>query len=168
MRASQARSHAGRMVTTSTRARSSRSALAAAAAVLIIAVPVATWWLIGQQNADGLPSSDLDYAVRPLSIGSGQETELGAVALLLTAVATAVLLHATRRQRFDPRWWQAILPLLVAGLLLGVGWRILTAGVIGANIGAAFTVFFAGPVFAALVVGAVVRGLLLRFAGGTG
>ncbi|MFD9567050.1 hypothetical protein [Streptomyces sp. NPDC059994] len=152
------------MVTTSKRARSPRGAwVAGAAAVLIAAVPVAAWWLMGQQNVDGVAPAELDYAFRPLAIGPAQETALGAAALLLALCSAVFLLDASRRGRFDARWWQVVLPLLAAGLLLGVGWRILTAGVIGANIGAGLALFLAGPTVTALVAGAVVRGLLLRF-----
>ncbi|GAA0612915.1 hypothetical protein [Streptomyces crystallinus] len=152
------------MVTTSIRARSHPGArVAGAAALLIAAAPVAAWWLMGQQNVDGVPPAELDYAFRPLAIGPTQETALGASALLLTLCSAVFLLDASRRGRFDTRWWQVILPLLAAGLLLGVGWRILTAGVIGANIGAGLTLFLAGPTVAALVAGAVTRGVWLRF-----
>ncbi|MFD9483581.1 hypothetical protein ACFWBX_06170 [Streptomyces sp. NPDC059991] len=153
------------MLTTSIRARSPRGpSVAAAAAGLVAAVPVAAWWLTGRQDVDGIPPTELDYAVRPLSLGPGQETALGAVSLLLAVCSAAFLLHTSRRKRFDPRWWQVVLPLLAAGLLLGVGWRIVTAGVIGANIGAGLTIFLAGPAIAALVAGALIRGLWLRFA----
>ncbi|WP_143676326.1 hypothetical protein [Streptomyces sp. TLI_146] len=135
----------------------------AAAVVLVAAVPVATWWLTGQQNAQGFAPSELDYAVRPLALGPGLETALGAVALALAGVSAGALLRASWQERFDPRWWQVVLPLLAAGMLLGVGWRILTAGVIGANIGAGFVVLLGDPAVAALVLWAVGCGLGLRF-----
>ncbi|MEV6551488.1 hypothetical protein AB0M57_22630 [Streptomyces sp. NPDC051597] len=153
------------MPTPSIPARSPRGAsIAAAAAGLVAAVPVVAWWLTGQQDVDGIPPAELDYAVRPLSLGPGLERALGVISLLVALGSLAFLLHASRRERFDPRWWQVVLPLLIGGLLLGVGWRIVTAGVIGANIGASLTIFLAGPVIAALVAGALIRGLWLRFA----
>jgi hypothetical protein len=45
--------------------------------------------------------------------------------------------------------------------LAGFGWRVFTAGVIGANIGAGLYAFFVGPVIAALLVWAVFRSVTL-------
>lgn len=49
----------------------------------------------------------------------------------------------------------------MAGLLVGVGWRVLTAGVIGANIGAGLVIVFGGPVVAGLLLWALGRGVWL-------
>jgi hypothetical protein len=70
----------------------------------------------------------------------------------------------------DRRWWEVIGPLVVAGLMVGVGWRVLTAGVVGANIGAGLALMTGGPVVAALLLWALVRALLLvrRRPGGDG
>lgn len=48
-----------------------------------------------------------------------------------------------------------LIPLAVAGVIAGAGWRVLTAGVIGANIGAGLVVFLAGPLVGVLVVWAL-------------
>jgi hypothetical protein len=132
-----------------------------AAAVLVAAAPVAAWGLMGQQNAAQLPPSQLDYAFRPWDLPNGLDTALGAVALLLAGVGAALLVRDTRRGSLDRRWWGVLAPLIVAGLLVGVGWRVLTAGVIGANIGAGLAIFFGGPVVAGLLLWALVRGVQL-------
>ncbi len=61
-----------------------------------------------------------------------------------------------RRASADLRWLAVVLPLLAAAVLLGWGWRVLTAGVIGANIGAGLVVAFGGP----LVVAALLWSLI--------
>jgi hypothetical protein len=52
-------------------------------------------------------------------------------------------------------------PLLLIGVLIGFGWRVFTAGVTGANIGAGLFIFFAGPVIVALLACAVFRSVTL-------
>lgn len=131
------------------------------AAVLVAAVPVAAWGLMGQQNADELPSADLDYAFQPLNIPDGTAALIGAIALALAGVGAAMLVRASRRGSLDRRWWGVLAPLTVAGVIVGVGWRVLTAGVVGANIGAGLVIIFGGPVVAGLVLWALFRGVWL-------
>lgn len=136
---------------------STRGALPTAAAVLTAGVPVATWGLMGQQDADGFTASELDYAYRPLSVTDGAAALIGALALALVVAAGALLVRAANRGALDRRWRGVLAPLVVAGLIVGAGLRILTAGVIGANMGAGLTILFGGPVVAALVLWAVGR-----------
>lgn len=136
---------------------STRGALPTAAAVLTAGVPVATWGLMGQQDADGFTPSELDYAYRPLSVTDGTAALIGVLALALVVAAGALLVRAANRGALDRRWWGVLAPLVVAGLIVGAGLRILTAGVIGANIGAGLTILFGGPAVAALVLWAVGR-----------
>ncbi|MFE9768870.1 hypothetical protein ACFYPC_30875 [Streptomyces sp. NPDC005808] len=139
-----------------------RGTLLTAAGVLIAAVPVAAWGLMGQQNSTELPTSQLDYAFEPLGIPDGTATVLGATALVLAGACAALLVRASRSGGgLDKRWWGVLAPLVMAGLLAGTGWRILTAGVIGANIGAGLVVFFMVPAVAGLVMWALGRGVWL-------
>lgn len=62
----------------------------------------------------------------------------------------AVLTWATGRRVLDPRWWAVLILLVVAGCIVGLGRRALTAGVIGANIGAGLFVFVGSPNVVAL------------------
>lgn len=48
-------------------------------------------------------------------------------------------------------------PLVIAGVVVGAGQRVLTAGVIGANIGAGLAMIFAAPAAAGLVLWAAGR-----------
>ncbi|MFG2289491.1 hypothetical protein ACGFOU_25900 [Streptomyces sp. NPDC048595] len=139
----------------------------AASVVLVAAVPVATWGLIGRQDAPGYSPSELDHAVQPLPLAESLETSLGVICLVLAVVSGALLAYASRSDTFDRGRWMVLLPLLVAGLIVGAGWRVLTAGVIGANIGAGLVIWAGGPVTAALLFWALFAGLK-RHDGGEG
>nr|WSY49469.1 hypothetical protein OG999_04430 [Streptomyces sp. NBC_00886] len=132
-----------------------------AAATLVATVPVAVWGLLGRQDVDGFPASELDYAYRPLDISDGTAAVIGVIALLLAGVGGALLVRGSRRGELDRRWWEVLAPLMLAGVIVGVGWRVLTAGVLGVNIGAGLTILFGGPVMAGLLVWALVRGIRL-------
>ncbi|WBB63375.1 hypothetical protein O7599_12980 [Streptomyces sp. WMMC500] len=135
-----------------------RQLSAVAAVGLVLSCPVWVWWAVGQQDAD---FDDLDYAVRPPELPSGLEPVLGIGGLITTVVCAAVLLVATSLEWFDWRWWQVIGPLVLAGIGAAVGWRILTAGCVGANIGAGFVVVVGSPALIAVLAWAAVRSLQL-------
>lgn len=124
----------------------------AAGAALVGGVPVAAWGLMGQQNHDGLPARELDYAFQPWDIGDGVAAVAGGIALVLAAAGAAVLVRSSLRGAMDRRWWGVLGPLVVLGLMAGVGWRILTAGGIGANIGAGLLIIFGTPIAAGLLL----------------
>jgi hypothetical protein len=129
-----------------------------AAVLLVLAVPVATWWLVGDQSTTS--SDNADYLLRPPFRFSNRVTRaLGTGALAVTVAAATLLIVASASHSFNPKWWSLVGPLLLLGILLGLGWRVLTAGVIGANIGAGLFVFAAGPVMLALVGWVIYRTL---------
>jgi uncharacterized membrane protein len=72
-----------------------------------------------------------------------------------------VLGWATLRRVLDIQWWAMLVPLAAAGFIAGAGWRVMTAGVIGANIGAGFVVFFGGPIVLVLLVWALALAVYL-------
>jgi hypothetical protein len=131
-----------------------RWAAAAAALGLVLAVPVATWWLVGDLSTVPV-SAGRDYAFQPWPIGPVVARAAGAGSLVVGAVAVVVLGWAAVRRVVDIRWWAVLIPLAVAGFIAGAGWRVMTAGVIGANIGAAFVVLLEGPLVLVLVVWAL-------------
>lgn len=141
-------------------AQTRRAVVVTAAVDLVIAVPVAAWWLIGDQSS--VPAgADPDYMVRPLGIAPGAERAAGLGSLLLAVVAMPVLAWATRRRLLDWRWWIVLVQLLAAGFTIAAGWRVMTAGVIGANIGGGLMFIFGGPVVAALLGGALASSVAL-------
>jgi hypothetical protein len=131
-----------------------------AAIVLILAVPVVTWWLVGDQSTT--KPDNADYVVRPpFRMSKGVTRVVGAASLTLALAAAAWLIYASASASFDNRWWSVIGPMLLLGVLLGVGWRVFTAGVVGANIGAGIFAFVAGPVILAIVAWVIFRTVTL-------
>src|SRR5260370_26469891 len=107
--------------------------LATAAAVLIVlAVRVVTWWLIGDQSTTS--PENADYVVQPpLRLSNKATRALGIGALVVSVAAAASLIGASASHSFDPSWWSVIGPLLLLGILLALGGRVVTPGVVGAN-----------------------------------
>lgn len=112
-------------------------------------------WLIGDLSYDGPADGGLDYAVRPVEVSTAVVTAAGAVAML-ALVVTAMI---TRRSR-GARW--VLVTLAAAGAAVGLLYRTMTAGVIGANIGAGIAFFLVPPLVLVLLVTAAVLGVRLR------
>jgi hypothetical protein len=144
-----------------------RWAVVASALILVLAMPVAAWWLVGDQSTVPV-SMDPDYAFRPWRIGPMAARAAGIGSVAADGVAAAVLLGVTLRGRLDVRWWAVLVPLLTAGFIAGAGWRVLTAGVIGANIGAGLVVMVGGPIVLGLLIWALVFSVHLSRSGGAG
>ena len=120
---------------------------------LVLAATIATWHLIGDQSTTS--PQHADYAVKPIRMSRRLERIIGIGGLLLTIIAAAVLTWASVRHTFDLRWWLVIGPATAAGTLVGLAWRVFTAGVIGANIGAGCLLMFGGPLLALLLAWAI-------------
>jgi hypothetical protein len=144
-----------------------RWAVVVSALILVLAVPVAAWWLVGDQSTVPL-SMRPDYAFRPWRIGPVAVRAAGIGSLAAGGAAAAVLIGVTLRRRLDVRWWAVLVPLLAAGFIAGAGWRVMTAGVIGANIGAGLVVLVGGPVVLGLLIWALVFSVHLSRSGGAG
>lgn len=117
----------------------------AAAVVSLPAAALTTAWLAGDLSYRG-PETDLDYAVQPLPVGDATLAAAGVfgVVVLLAAVAVVVLRAG--------RAWPVLACLAAAGVLIGGGYRVLTAGVVGANIGAGLVLLFGLPAMLALLL----------------
>jgi hypothetical protein len=134
--------------------------------VLILAMPVATAWLVGDLTdaealalaAEGVP---LDYGIEPISFGPGADRSIGIMACVAVMAAFAVLVLETLAARLRRAWWTVLLPLAAAGVVVGFGWRVWTAGGIGANIGAGLVLLLGGPLLLGLVIAALVPAVLL-------
>ncbi|MGH3738376.1 MAG: hypothetical protein ACRDT6_22635 [Micromonosporaceae bacterium] len=132
-----------------------------AAAALLLAVPVATWWLVGDLS-EVPESADPDYLVRPWQLGA-LEPVLGALGLTVVLLTGAWLVR--RAHRFDQRWWLVWCALLLAGLVVGFGWRVVTAASIGANIGAGLVLLFGTPFLGVLLLWSVAWSVYLVLRG---
>jgi hypothetical protein len=130
--------------------------------VTIATFPFAVWWLSGHLSA-GVPlSDDPDYFLRPPHVNPVLARTVGIVSTSLCAVGLATALRGSWTGRLRGRWWAVIGPLFLSGAVLGAGERVLTAPVIGANIGAGFVILAGVPVVLASVAWAVSWGIHLR------
>lgn len=120
----------------------------AIAAALVLATPLAVWGLVGDLSETRF--DDLDYLLKVPQPPRALELVAGAVALA-TMVASVVALVGAGVGR---RWSATVVLLCVAGALLAYSGRVITAGVIGANIGAGLVMFFVVPTALLLVVAA--------------
>ena len=127
-----------------------------AGAGLVAATPVAAWWVAGDRSSRGF--DDLDYIFRPLDLPLWVEMLAGAGAVSIVMSSVFVLVEA----RLDRAQVRTLVQLCVAGVIIGAGWRAVTAGVIGANIGGAGVLLLGLPLAVALVGGAVL-GAIGRF-----
>ncbi len=127
---------------------------------LVLAIPVATWWLVGDLST--VPATaDPQYAIRPWPIDPDIARAMGVGSLVLAAAVIAGLGWASWQGLLDGLWWSVLIPLAMAGGISGGGWRVMTAGVDGANIGAGLLFLFGGPVIVSLLIWALVRSVVL-------
>lgn len=130
---------------------------------LVVSSPVAAWWLVGPNPGSEiagdptLSPNDYDYMFRPPSIDPAVERIVGGGAVVAGLVAAAVLVVAVRSRRIDRRWWSPVIALVLAGIIVGTAARVMTAAVIGANIGGGIMLLFGTPVVLVLVAGGIVR-----------
>ncbi len=135
-------------------------------AAMVLATPAATWWVVGPNPGNELGSDpasgadDYDYLFQPPTIDPGLERAVGIGSILAVVCGAGLVARGIRNGRLDSRWLPAILMLTVAGVIMGAGGRVLTAAVVGANIGGGFVLLFGTPVVIALVI-AGVRSLIL-------
>ncbi|MFP3987998.1 hypothetical protein U9R90_10920 [Streptomyces sp. E11-3] len=134
-----------------------------AAVLLFLSSTVAVWWLVGQQTLDDV--ADPDFAVRPWDIPRGVERAVGAGSFVTLAGTVPLFVDWTLTRRMDPVWWSALGPLLGAGAAAAVGHRVVTAEVIGANIGGGFVVLVGMPVVALVGVMGLGRAVQLALRG---
>ena len=132
-----------------------RARYVVASVALVTATPVATWWVVGDLSSKGF--DDLDYMVRPPDIPPLVATLAGVVALAVVLASATILGVALHRHRIRRVWSATVVPLCVAGVILGAGGRILTAGGIGANIGGGLFMFLGLPLAGLLMLAAALN-----------
>ena len=109
---------------------------------LVAASPGATWFWAGRLSEPELNPAVADYAWRPWRALLEHESLVGAVS---TGVALAAALALIAMRRRVGGWAAApvlatTLALAVLGAWAGVGYRVITAPVVGANIGAGLVI----------------------------
>jgi hypothetical protein len=114
----------------------------------VMAVVVASWWLIGDVSVAHQEPDDLDYLFRAPEI-PGWITATAGLAGVALALATGRPLLGARTTR------RPAAVLLVAAVTYGFMARVVTAGVIGANIGGGMVLLFGLPLVTAVTLGAL-------------
>ena len=117
----------------------------AAAGLLLGSAFVAAWWLIGDLSYRGPSEGGLDYVFESPDISDAITTLGGLAGLALAAIALWTLVV-----RGNARGPAVIL--VAAGVLASLIARMITAGVIGANIGGALAMLFGAPAVALAVL----------------
>lgn len=139
-----------------------------ASAVLIVAVPMATWWLVGPNPGNEIGSDptlrpdDYDYLFHPPTIDAGLERVVGVMAVVAVVVSLGSLAVAVRRRRIDRRWRGPIVAACVVGVIVGLAERVMTAAVVGANIGGGFFLLFGTPTVLVLLGASVIGSLRIQ------
>lgn len=118
-----------------------------AGCLLLLVTPALTWWIVGDSPER---VQNPTYILRPINLSSSAERALGLGALVLWVGSLAVLLLASRR-RLDVRTSAGLACFAVAGAILGGGYRVLTWGASGANLGGGLVVLFGVPLSLVLV-----------------
>lgn len=101
-----------------------------------------------------------DYLWRPWRFLNEHETAIGVVSTVVCVVTGVALVAARRAGRMPPPLLAQVIILAVVASWLGLGYRVMTSGVSGANIGGG-GVWLMTPVFAVVAV-AWVLGLAIR------
>lgn len=96
------------------------------------------------------------YFIRPPDIPAVVEHTVGGISLAAVITTTVALACAWRREPPEPGWLSVLLPLLAVGVIAALAWRVMTAAVMGANIGAGMIVLFGTPVVIALIAFATI------------
>lgn len=126
------------------------------AGLLFGSAPMAAWWLIGDQSEGGRGADY--YTLRPLEISFGDEQVFGVIAVVASVVGVALLLRSRHTLRARPTSWErAVLAVVVAEVVSMFIYRVMTAGTIGANIGAGMMLLFVVPIAAFVLAWALER-----------
>lgn len=114
---------------------------------VIAAVPVLTWWIVGDVSEEG--AEDIMFRAPDLPATVDLILVFGAVTLFVCGLA--LIMTPAGRGHVGRREWSAMLPLLLLGLFVGFGGRLVTARVGGANIGGGL-LWWAAPVVVPLLI----------------
>lgn len=127
-------------------------------ALFSASIAVLAWIAIGHRSVD---DPHPDYVVHPPRIPLAVTWIAGIVAVVVAVAYVAVFAWAARRSASSRQLLPVIGILAGAGVYAGLTGRVLTDGVIGANIGVGLLILFGGPAVLALLVFAAIRSLAL-------
>jgi len=125
-----------------------RAGAVAASIGLVLATPPLAFWLIGDQSTVD-EREHPDHMVR-LDLDAGTIRLAGIAALVVAVVCATTLWRAYRREP-PARPARLVGALVLAGVGVAGILRVVTAGVIGANIGGGLAIVGGGPALVAVV-----------------
>ena len=114
-----------------------------AAVTVVAAAPFAVWSWVGDQSRAG---TDLDYIRHPPTLSTTQEWVLFVASTLAVILGVVVLVKARAKGATRPPILAVTAIVASYAGAVGFGYRIVTAGVIGANIGGGLLLLAAPPV----------------------
>ncbi|MCU1358426.1 MAG: hypothetical protein JWM89_3844 [Acidimicrobiales bacterium] len=123
-------------------------------AVFLMFTTGATFFWVGDLS-EAVEPRYADYLWRPWPFLDGHQTLIGVVSVVGLVVAGSALGAARRAGRMRAPLLAQVVVLALFAAWLGLGYRVMTAGVIGANIGGG-GVWLLTPVFALATFGVVV------------
>jgi hypothetical protein len=133
-------------------------ARAAFLAIALAAVAPAVWWLATLIPDSVGADSDPDYMLQPLNLATGVAPIVGIGSLILVAAGLAVLAHAIRSGTLRGGWIGVLAPLAACAAYTGAAYSVMTAPVIGANIGGGLAAIGALPFGIAMATVSAVLG----------
>jgi hypothetical protein len=125
----------------------------------VAATPVFVYWWVGDLSS--APPSNADYVVGPPDWSEATVRAAALGSLCVIVVSTALLVFAVWLRLLRWEWLGVLARLVVAGATVAVGYRVATAGVIGANIGFGFFLMLGVPFCLGIVVWAALSSYTL-------
>ncbi|MDQ1681658.1 MAG: hypothetical protein QOC60_1229 [Frankiaceae bacterium] len=124
----------------------------------VILATATSWFLVGDQSTRPLYPQESN---RPLTVSGSVARALGIAGLVLTPIAYAAVEREMRAGRLSGAWRPVLLSLSVIGVAAAWTWRVMTARVVGANIGAGLLLLFVVPLLAPAAAWAIGRAVTL-------
>lgn len=140
----------------------SRFSVRLSVAVMLFMTPLATAWMIGDLSSRGFARHELDTAFGPYPVSHLTSVLFGTISIMLFVGSAALVIVALAQRRLQKRWIPTGILLLFFGVMLGYVWRVVTAGVIGANIGAGLMIILGGPFLLLYLAVTLVIALMTR------
>jgi hypothetical protein len=122
---------------------------------IALATPFLVWFAIGDMSFGGPGRTGLSHEYGPYQVGPESGYILGGVAVVIAIASVAALVIRTRQGAYDKGAWTVLAALAMAGAVASAGWRVMTAGVGGANIGGGCVLLVAPMLIAGLLIWAV-------------
>jgi hypothetical protein len=118
----------------------------------VLAAPVVVYWWVGDLTSDGLAPDNADYVMRPpdWSAATVRAAAIGSLCVILATTGLLIFAAWARLLRWE--WLGVQAQLVIAGSVVAVGYRLATAGVIGANFGLGFFLMVGVPICLGLTI----------------